>query len=139
MRKQLQCILMGTMAFLPVVGEAAGQSNQNQNQRSIASPAQNQNPSLADLARRERALHKNQPQTDMVWSNDNLPEAGGISVVGPPAQRRRMPRLHQKMKAPETKIPKAQRLLGPARPINWGRRSSASKTPSSGWPACGLI
>lgn len=78
---------MGTMAFLPVVGEAAGQSNQNQNQRSIASPAQNQNPSLADLARRERALHKNQPQTDMVWSNDNLPEAGGISVVGPPAEK----------------------------------------------------
>jgi hypothetical protein len=74
---------MGTMAFVLAVSAAAGRPNQKQ--QSIASPSLY--PTIADLVRHERALHKNQPRTDMVWTNDNLPGTGGISVVGSPVEQ----------------------------------------------------
>lgn len=39
--------------------------------------------SLGDAARRVREQKKHAPKAARVWTNDNLPDSGGVSVVGP--------------------------------------------------------
>src|SRR5580704_16556890 len=53
---------------------------------SVPSPAQNVLPpqpmSLAEIARQARAERRHAPKASMIFTNDNLPTAGGISVIG---------------------------------------------------------
>jgi DNA repair exonuclease SbcCD ATPase subunit len=55
---------------------------------SPAAPAQdtqNQSDALAAAARRAREQQKDQPKAAKVWDNDNIPQSGGVEVVGPAA------------------------------------------------------
>jgi uncharacterized coiled-coil protein SlyX len=45
-----------------------------------------QQSSLGDAARRAREQKKHAPKAARVWTNDNLPDSGGVSVVGPPTE-----------------------------------------------------
>jgi len=85
MKAHLQSVLFGALGCLLTVGTTAGEAAQQQIPTSA--PASHTTPSLADVARQQHALHKNQPRTDMIWTNDNLPGAGGISVVGQPPEQ----------------------------------------------------
>ncbi|HEV3252976.1 MAG TPA: hypothetical protein VG033_01115 [Candidatus Acidoferrales bacterium] len=46
--------------------------------------AQQPAPSVADAARKAREEKKEAPKTAKVFTNDNIPGAGSLSVVGPP-------------------------------------------------------
>ncbi len=60
---------------------AAAQDNQTATQQNP--PAQSQSaPSLADAARKAREAKKTEPKPGKVFTNDNLPTAGEVNVIG---------------------------------------------------------
>ncbi len=78
---------IGSAIFLlSAFGTAAQQSTQSQPtpeakaqvQAVPATPA----PSLVDAARKAREQRKSEPKAAKVFTNDNLPDAGGVNVVG---------------------------------------------------------
>jgi hypothetical protein len=74
--------------FLSVFAAAAQPPQSTQNQPTPDPKAQVQAipatpaPSLADAARKAREQKKSEPKAAKVFTNDNLPEAGGVNVVG---------------------------------------------------------
>jgi hypothetical protein len=57
------------------------ESSQASQASSAKAPASHQD-TLAEAARKAREQHKTEPKTAKVFTNDNLPTAGGISTVG---------------------------------------------------------
>jgi uncharacterized iron-regulated membrane protein len=82
-------IISGTLLFLAVSGAASQQSQPAQSQsasdqktQAPATPAQQPAPTLAEAARKAREQKKTEVKSTHVFTNDNLPVAGGVSVVG---------------------------------------------------------
>lgn len=62
---------------------AKNQSNTNASQQQTPAP---QGDSLAEAARKARAAEKKTPKAPRVFTNDNIPTAGGVSEVGVASQ-----------------------------------------------------
>lgn len=125
---------LATAAFF--VLPASGWCQQAQQQGQAQTPAPQQE-SLADAARRAREQKKEAPKAAKVFTNDNLPTAGGISSVGQaPAEEKPAPgaeaapggaapakndekawrdkfaQLHQKLEQDQAELEVMQRELG---------------------------
>ncbi len=82
-------ILGGVLVILATGSAAAQQSQPAQNQhasdqksQAAAPPAQQPAPTLAEAAKKAREQKKTEVKSTHVFTNDNLPVAGGVSVVG---------------------------------------------------------
>src|SRR5579862_9260886 len=58
------------------------QSGQQADQTKVSSQAPAQQDSLAEAARKAREQKKEAPKAAKVFTNDNIPTAGGVSTVG---------------------------------------------------------
>jgi hypothetical protein len=69
------------LALLGAYGVAAQNSQSAPPQNPAPAPSQPA-PSLADAARKAREAKKTEPKNTKVFTNDNIPDAGNINVVG---------------------------------------------------------
>lgn len=131
------CLMAAAMFALPA-GSRAGQNAQRQDQKqtqAAAQPATAHQDPLVEAARKAREERKKAPKAAMVFTNDNIPKAGGVSSVGtaPPAAnhsgakaaatsassakgekawREKFARLHKKLEQDQAELSIMQRELG---------------------------